>query len=610
MNDINEVKKDKKENRTDKKRDIIKNVLIIFLAILLILTFFSNTIMNRSLAEVSTERTQSGKLTERLRGSGMVESNQSYGVTIDGNRVVDTVMVKSGKEVKKGDVLFTVGTGESEELTAAEDNLTALELAYQKALLTPPADYTSENQAIKNAREDLNEAISKRDNAIANQGNVQAEKDNYRHNKSQYNSYTKLQTKLSAIIMAIDMDEYSSAPVEYTGDLITCKNNADDAEKEYNIAYNLYMSLVSGGSNNLTDDFTDTLDTSDITDFTEPYDTDISTTTSEVSQYPSSDEDIQNAYSDMETKKSAYDAAKENYDTLKYTLRQDYANQLAEAEYYIEYYSGLIDDYESNAMESDSIEALEADVTSKQRVLEELIASLDKTMKDDETQDKITDLDLNVQKKEIEKAKKQVEKLKKEVETTEILSEHSGIVNSVNIKAGDTTIPDMELVVIDIADEGYTVKITVDGEKSKSIKKGVEAEVVNNWSGDIQAILTDIKNDTTANSKNRILVFSVTGDVDSGSFIDLSIPCGSGNYDTIVPKSAVHEDSEGKFVLVVQSKSSPLGNRYYAQKVAVEVVASDEVSSAVSGNISSSDYVLTASSTPVSAGDQVRMKEK
>ena len=47
----------------EKKKDMIKTLLIVFLAILLALTFFSNTIMNRSLAEISTETAGSGKLT-------------------------------------------------------------------------------------------------------------------------------------------------------------------------------------------------------------------------------------------------------------------------------------------------------------------------------------------------------------------------------------------------------------------------------------------------------------------------------------------------------------------------------------------------------------------
>ena len=61
--------------------------------------------MNKSLPEISTERATSGKLTERVRGSGMVTSNQSYDVTVDGNKTVDTIMVKVGKEVQKGDTI-------------------------------------------------------------------------------------------------------------------------------------------------------------------------------------------------------------------------------------------------------------------------------------------------------------------------------------------------------------------------------------------------------------------------------------------------------------------------------------------------------------------------
>ncbi|MDE6678869.1 MAG: HlyD family efflux transporter periplasmic adaptor subunit, partial [Ruminococcus sp.] len=188
-------------------------------------------------------------------------------------------------------------------------------------------------------------------------------------------------------------------------------------------------------------------------------------------------------------------------------------------------------------------------------------------------------------------------------------SKYSGIVSSVNVKAGETTVPDMPVAVIDIAEEGYTVELSVDAEKAKKIKKGIEAEVVNNWNGDITAILTDIKNDTKAGSKNRILTFSVTGDVSAGSMLDLSIPCGSGSYDTIVPKSAVYKDNQGSFVLVVNSKSSPLGNRYFAEKVPVEVLASDEVSSAVQGAINAGSYIITTASKPVNPKDQVRMKD-
>ena len=584
IKDIKDIKGDKEEYDPRRKREIIKTILIIFLAALLVLLFFSNTIMNKSLPQITTERTTSGKLTERLRGSGMVLSNQSYSVTVDGNKIIDTINVKVGKEVEKGDVLMTVGTGESEELNAAIEALETLELEYNKALLSPDADYSSENQAIKHAREDLAEAISKRDDAIDNQDNAEAEKSAYKENKSQLNSCTKLRTKLSAIISAIDMDDYSTAPAEYTGELINLKSELDDAEKTYQEKLSIYTAMLSGENN-----------------------------TEEETTVPTvvSQETLSAAKTAMEEAETARNAAADAYDTKKDELRNEYSAQLTDTESNIEYYTALIEEYESGMSgEGMSLEMLNEDVKAKQRALEDLIAQLDKAQKDNAAQDKLESLNLTSMKNNIEKAKAKVEKLKKENETTEITAKHSGIVSSVNAKAGDETYPDMEIITIDISSEGYTVEITVDGEKTRKIKKGVEAEVLNNWSGNVQAVLTNIKNDTTPNSKSRILVFSVTGDVESNTNLDLSIPLGSGNYDTIIPKSAVYTDNKGSFVLTVQSKNSPLGNRYYAQRVPVEVICSDEVSSAVNGSINYGDYVIIASSLPVKPGDQVRMKDE
>lgn len=586
IKDIKDIKGDKEEYDPRRKREIIKNILIIFLAGLLILLFFSNTIMNKSLSQITTERTTSGKLTERLRGSGLVQSNQTYSVTVDGNKVIDTINVKVGKEVEKGDVLMTVGTGESEELNAAIEALETLELEYNKALLAPDADYSSENKAIKNAREDLAEAIRKKDDAAANQGNLDAAKDAYKENKSQLSSYTKLQTKLSAIISAIDIDEYTGAPAEYTGELISLKSQADDAEKLYQEKLAVYTAMVSGSSDERDEE---------------------ETTASTIV----SPEEVAAAKAAMEEAETARNTAADAYKTKKYELRTEYSSQLSDAESNIEHYSALIEEYESGmGGDGTSLDMLNEDVKAKQRALEDLIEQLNKTQKENANQDKLENLSIASMKKDIDKAREKVEKLKKENETTEITAKYGGIVSAVNAKAGDETYPDMEIITIDISSEGYTLEITVDGEKTRKIKKGVEAEVLNNWSGNVQAVLTNIKNDTTPNSKNRILVFSVTGDVESNTNLDLSIPLGNGNYDTIVPKSAVYTDSKGSFVLTVQSKSSPLGNRYYAQRVPVEVICSDEISSAVSGSINYGDYVIIAASKPVSPGDQVRMKDE
>ncbi len=579
MAENKEVMNEEKVYTPNRRREIIKTILIMFLAALLVLTFFSNTIMNRSLAEISTERTASGKLTERIRGNGTVESNQAYEVKVDGNKTIDTIMIKTGQEVKKDDVLFTVGGGDSEEIKTAEKQLSELELAYQKALLTLPADYSKENQAIADARAELNAAIAKRDSYSPDQGSDNSSQDTYNANKSQLNYYTKLQTKLQNTISAIDMDEYASAAPEYSGQLVKMKNELDEASAAYSEASALFTTLAAGDA---------------------------------------PQEEIDSAKADMEAKSAKVSELRSAYNDYKYSLRNDLVSQLTDAENNVDYYTGLVGDGMSSSVDmpissvSDAVsyDQLVADVEQKQRALEGLISDLNKAKREGDNASALSNLELAAQKKEIDRAKEELEKLKKKNDVSEIKSKYSGVVSSINIKPGETTVPDSPLAIIDLSDEGFTMTVNIDAEKAKKVKKGAKAEILNNWGGDVEAVVSEIKNTSQAGSREKSVKLTISGDVTSGEGLEIAIPCGSASYDAIVPRSAVQDDNEGKYVLTVRSKSSPLGNRYYAEKVKVEVLASDDNSCAVSGSIANGDYVITAASKPVDPGDQVRMKEK
>ena len=78
-----------------KKREWVKTVAIIFLAVMLVLTFFSNTIMNHSLPEVATANVTSGTINAKIRGQGTVSANETYDVTIKQTRKVGSIKVKA-----------------------------------------------------------------------------------------------------------------------------------------------------------------------------------------------------------------------------------------------------------------------------------------------------------------------------------------------------------------------------------------------------------------------------------------------------------------------------------------------------------------------------------
>ena len=142
-----------------KNREWVKNAAIIFLAVLLVLTFFSNTIMNRSLPEVATAGVTDGSIVAKVRGSGTVKANGSHNVKTTQTREIRSVMVKVGQEVQTGDTLFVLGAGDSQELEAAKENLRDLQYAYQKSAVNmPDFNYTTELRAVETASNNLDAA--------------------------------------------------------------------------------------------------------------------------------------------------------------------------------------------------------------------------------------------------------------------------------------------------------------------------------------------------------------------------------------------------------------------------------------------------------------------
>ncbi|MEG1491863.1 MAG: hypothetical protein RSA62_01870, partial [Oscillospiraceae bacterium] len=146
-----------------KKRGWVKNAAIIFLTVMLVLTFFSNTIMNRSLPEVAVQYAQSGSITAKIRGTGAVTANESYEVKSEQARKVLSVPVKVGDAVKVDDTLVLFDDAESTQLKEAQDALDAAVLAYKKALVAATgADYAKENRDIQVAQKALDKAKADR----------------------------------------------------------------------------------------------------------------------------------------------------------------------------------------------------------------------------------------------------------------------------------------------------------------------------------------------------------------------------------------------------------------------------------------------------------------
>ena len=120
--------------KTQKRKDIIKNITIVFLLILLALTFFSRTIMNYTLPQVATHVVAQGEVSPRIRGQGTAEVDDPYNVMMTQSRQIKSVAVRVDQKVKRGDVLYYLEDNESEDLRTARQELTGLQSDFTKKL--------------------------------------------------------------------------------------------------------------------------------------------------------------------------------------------------------------------------------------------------------------------------------------------------------------------------------------------------------------------------------------------------------------------------------------------------------------------------------------------
>ncbi|MFA5340994.1 MAG: hypothetical protein WC332_04365, partial [Clostridia bacterium] len=151
-----------------KRRSIIKNIAIIFLAVLLVLTFFSNTILNYSLPEVAVQYPMYGTISSRIRGQGTVSANQTYQVYFDESRVIQSVEARRGEMIQKGSVIYRLEDAPSDELNNAMNSLTTMYVNYKRALMESTPDYTAILEEISLLSKALTEAQSIKINLESN----------------------------------------------------------------------------------------------------------------------------------------------------------------------------------------------------------------------------------------------------------------------------------------------------------------------------------------------------------------------------------------------------------------------------------------------------------
>ena len=660
-----------------KNREWVKNAAIVFLAVLLVLTFFSNTIMNRTLPEVATAAVTDGSIVAKVRGSGTVKANGNHDVKATQTREIRSVMVKVGQEVKTGDPLFVLGAGDSVELEAAKENLRDLQYAYQKAAVNMPnySDYPAQkktwDQAIrkrdsakeamdaaqatynkmaeslgispKEDKEKLDAAAAEMKTAYDNLLGVQASYDErylalseivdlwQNEVNNRLSNYKPEPTPVPPVPEEKEPDDEENKEKQETGNQDGGQKSQEESggnleENEYNNppagngepeqqtveATNISASGANRGFVKLlavesTGNYVFLNSTAGLLpiDIKALFDTENPEHAKEVREQIDklSLEDLKRYLATAQSDLSAFVSS--NSSTLK-DAQAVYENAKAKYEALQKYndskYPELLPYKEALDNATSAYDAAVVACISAEETYNELVNSNYKSLTS-------ASIDLQQMAEKIKLAQEKVKELSGDA-GDQIVANVNGIVTSIGCSAGDTVTKDTVVCTIEVPDMGHTLSFSVTNDQAQRLRVGDTATVSNYyWGKEIVATLTTIRTDPKNPQTNKELTFDLSGDVSSGSELTISVGQKSANYDVIIPNSSIRSDNNGKFVLAVQAKSSPLGNRYIAKRVSVEVLASDDNNSAVVADLGYGDYVITTSSSPVKSGDQVRMAE-
>ncbi len=583
------------------RKDKIKNITIIFLLIMLILTFFSNTIMNYSLVEVSTEQVTSGSITSKVRGSGSVEASESYSVTIDETRKVASVNVKKGAEVSTGDILFTLEDSDSDELDTAKKSLVDAQAAYETAVLSAGIT-VAERQSIESGK---GSSLTQKQNEIAaaNQKMTDAQTavDNAQANVD------KIKAQIDAVSnSSADTTAEEKAVLEADKKNSEAQDNLTSAQAAYTPVKSEYDTALAN-LNSAQDAYNEAKVAADAAEkrYNEASEADKGTAKTEKD---TADMALATASVKLSTCQSAFDACKDKLSSVEERYNSaasaaaDSKNALNTANYNLSV-------KKLNGSSTAETNNLQAQLNTATAALTDATTALTNATNDaKKVTDKINgEVTISSAYKTMTELQEEVDKLQQKSVGTEITSPISGTVTDIAVTAGNTVNASDVMMTIQPENKAFILQFSVTENQAKKIKTGDSAEVLNNWYGnDISATVASIHKDPQ-NRANSIVVCEMKGDVAVGDSYTLSIGQQSANYDNIVPTSAIREDSNGKFILIIESKSTPLGNRYYARRVDVEVITSDDTKSAVTGALEGYEYVITTTTKPIKENEQVRL---
>lgn len=533
-----------------KQRTWVKKAAVVFFAMMLLLTFFSGTIRNWTLPQVTTKPVTAGAITPVVSGAGLTEAGAMTELTAQHKGAVLARFAAPGEAVKAGNVILKLEYRDDGSLAAKQAELEQQEKAYAEAVLnaslTSDASAWTEYQIMRNNLEDAKQR--------------QARCEEYTEKRNALNE--QLSAANDSLLQAQDayhaaVDAAAAEADTAREDLLAAQRKQENAQANYN-----YQASVNPESEACAD--------------------------------ARAALDAANA-AVLASQNRCYEA-----DTLLQELVSQHKPALDAAQQDAESLNAQISALEMEYVGCTDETACENAVLSAKSAL----AAYYERQQNAAIQDELTAARLAELETRIGKTRQELVELEAKLGETDVCVASDGIIGSLlesdSFEAGET------LACLQ-STEAFTLRCSVPLVDAALLTVGDEARITNQSGGGSKAVLTAIEADQTDPANRKTLCFAITGsNAAPGQYLTLTVALKTTKHDLVVPNAALYKDSIGSFVYAVETKTTLLGSRSKVRRVDVELIRQDDSYSAISGELTARDYVVILSSVPLSDGQAVR----
>lgn len=523
------------------------------LAVMLIFTIASRVAASITVPQVTASAPTSGKIEHTVIASGTVEAGGEKAIVTEEGILVAQVNVHTGEHIEEGSVLFTLATDSLEDqIYELQNQIKKLQLENDSLRKNKTQAEAKQQLELKRAQEDYEETIAK--NTVSNE---KADEALQKATDAKSQAEKELNSARDALAQAEKELNAAKQELQNAKDAAAAEQKKDTAEP------------VDKTGNSAADQPKDA-DDADASGKNEQDNTTNSTITQQLQQFEEAVQEKQNTYDTIQAKVTKKQAA---LDSASAALEE-----------------------KQEQLESDMSAASDAKKAAE-RAVEDAGLSAD------------TDHTQEINAISLEQYQKQLEKLKTiKQQNGEITAPSAGIITKVCVETGQKT-TDTAAIVMSDEQSGLLFTTTTDRKNREYLSVGDNATItgVGKETSDGSIVSLEKSED---GSSIKVSVAMQGDDFSPGESAQMTVTRKSESFDYLVPVTAVWQENNKAYVLLLETENTVLGEQYIARKAEVEILDKNRSYAAVSGNSLSTDCkIITDSDRTVGNGDVVRMTE-